>query len=116
MTRLRWSCTLTFKQFVAFLVNPFRSKNVRSIDNNINTILSKKKLLMSANITIVSAMLLNIILVLSNTLSYFGKAIIAVFLKEDKTIFTSIIIIILTVLVNQAVLFFSGKFGDKINS
>src|SRR5262249_9799475 len=32
MTRLRWSCTLTFKQFVAFLVNPFRSKNVRSID------------------------------------------------------------------------------------
>src|SRR5882672_11378897 len=31
MNRWRWSCALTFKQFVAFLVNPFRSKNVGSI-------------------------------------------------------------------------------------
>src|SRR5882672_105334 len=31
MNRLRWSCALTFNQFVAFFVNPFRSKNVRSI-------------------------------------------------------------------------------------
>ena len=33
MNRLRWSCTLTFKQFVASLVTPSRSKNVRSIVN-----------------------------------------------------------------------------------
>src|SRR5262245_42023065 len=31
MNRLGWSCTLTFKQFVAFLVTPVRSKNVRSV-------------------------------------------------------------------------------------
>ena len=31
MNRLGWSCTLTFKQFVAFLVTPSRSKNVRTI-------------------------------------------------------------------------------------
>src|SRR6266542_1769050 len=31
MNRLSWSCALTFNQFVAFFVNPFRSKNVRSI-------------------------------------------------------------------------------------
>jgi hypothetical protein len=32
MNLLRGSCSLTFKQFVAFLVIPFRSKTVRSID------------------------------------------------------------------------------------
>jgi len=31
MNRLSWSCTLRFKQFVALLVIPRRSKNVRSI-------------------------------------------------------------------------------------
>lgn len=32
MNRLNGSCTLIFKQFVVFLVNPCPSKNVRSID------------------------------------------------------------------------------------
>ena len=31
MPRLRWSCALTFKQVVAFLIIPYRSKSVRSI-------------------------------------------------------------------------------------
>jgi hypothetical protein len=34
MNRLNGSCTLIFKQFVAFLVNPCPSKNVRSIDSS----------------------------------------------------------------------------------
>jgi hypothetical protein len=35
MNRLSWSCTLIFKQFVASLVNPYCSKNVRSIEQKL---------------------------------------------------------------------------------